>query len=131
MNSKNEPASEKIAVIRVRGNIRVGQDNKDTLSMLRLYKKNYCVVLNGTASINGMIKKVKDYVTWGEIDDETFDLLKEKRGKTKANGEMKPFFRLSPPRGGFERKGIKTAFTLGGALGYRESKINDLIKRMV
>ena len=44
---------------------------------------------------------------------------------------MKKFFRLSPPRKGFGRKGIKFAFTKGGALGYRGIKINDLIKRML
>jgi large subunit ribosomal protein L30 len=53
-------------------------------------------------------------------------MLKEKRG-----AEDQKVFRLSPPRGGFERKGIKTPFTMGGALGNRKEKINDLIKRMI
>ena len=44
---------------------------------------------------------------------------------------LKPFFRLNPPVKGFDRKGIKVPFSLGGALGYRKEKINDLIKRMV
>jgi large subunit ribosomal protein L30 len=82
-----------------------------------------------------MIKKVKDYVTYGEIDDETEKLLVEKRGEKTKDKEgkevMKKFFRLSPPRKGFGRKGIKFAFSQGGALGYRGTKINDLIKRML
>jgi large subunit ribosomal protein L30 len=39
--------------------------------------------------------------------------------------------RLHPPRGGYERKGIKISFNLGGALGYRGDKINKLISKML
>lgn len=131
MNKDNK----KIAVIMVRGLIGIDKKKRDTLVMLRLYRKNYCVVLDNTPSITGMLKKVKDYVTWGEIDDETLKLLREKREEKTKNKEgketVKPFFRLSPPRGGFERKGIKKPFNVGGALGYRRAKINELIKRMV
>ncbi len=44
---------------------------------------------------------------------------------------IKPVFRLRPPRKGFERKGIKKPFTIGGALGDRGEKINGLIERMI
>ncbi len=44
---------------------------------------------------------------------------------------LKAFFKLTPPAKGFGRKGIKRAFSLGGALGYRKEKINELIKRMI
>ena len=139
---------KKLAVIRIRGVTGIKKDIKDTLNMLCLYHNNYCVVLNN--NMLGMIRKVKDYVTWGEINDETYRLLIEKRGKEFKgretdskkkinykkfivinNKKYKKYFRLSPPRGGFERKGIKTPFTKSGALGYRKEKINDLIKRMV
>lgn len=43
---------------------------------------------------------------------------------------IKKIFRLNAPRKGFERKGIKKAFGLGGATGYRANEINALIKRM-
>lgn len=154
MNKKNktEPAKEnelkKLAVVRIRGITGIKKGIKDTLTMLCLYHNNYCVVVND--NMFGMVRKVKDYVTWGEIDDETYMLLVEKRGEefkgrlTDSKGKInykkfiivnnkkyKKYFRLSPPRGGFERKGIKTPFTIGGALGYRKEKINDLIKRMV
>lgn len=43
--------------------------------------------------------------------------------------DIKPVFRLSPPRKGYE--GIKRAYSVGGALGYRGKDINDLIKRMM
>jgi len=82
-----------------------------------------------------MVKKAKDYITYGEIDDDVLKLLIEKRGQKSKDKDgkevMKKFFRLSPPRKGFERKGIKIGFNAGGALGYRGKKINDLIKRMI
>jgi large subunit ribosomal protein L30 len=43
---------------------------------------------------------------------------------------LKPFFRLHPPKGGYKGKGIKYAYKANGALGYRGSTINDLIKQM-
>ena len=44
---------------------------------------------------------------------------------------FKSLFRLSPPRKGHERGGIKKPYAVGGALGYRGSKINELIGKMV
>ena len=43
--------------------------------------------------------------------------------------DIKPVFRLSPPRKGYE--GIKRAYSVGGALGYRGKDINELIRRMM
>ncbi len=156
--------TQKLAVLRIRGNVGVRKDIKDTLDLLRLYKKNSCIIINNSPSCIGMLKKVKDYVTWGEIDEETFLQLIKKRGrlpgskpltedylkeKTKLSYEqfakefmndkkdlkditgVKRVFRLKPPEKGFERKGIKTPFSLGGVLGYRKDRINDLIRRML
>jgi large subunit ribosomal protein L30 len=123
----------KYAVIRVRGLVRLNGKINDTMLMMHLYRKNYCVLIDKKEL--GMIKKVKDYVTYGEIDKETEALLiKEKQEKTinKEGKEVpKKFFRLCPPKKGFGRKGIKIAFSKSGALGYRGTKINDLIKRML
>jgi large subunit ribosomal protein L30 len=139
-----------LVAIRVRGLVGIRTRIEDTLKMLRLYKKNYCSVLPKNQTYAGMLKKAKDYVTWGEIDDETFNLLVEKRGE-KFNGrekdakgkikyndffvlnnkKFKKYFRLNPPRKGFGRKGIKYPYQEGGALGYRGEAINDLIKRMI
>ena len=43
---------------------------------------------------------------------------------------LKPFFRLHPPKGGFKGKGTKYAYKANGALGFRGSEIDDLIKLM-
>ena len=44
---------------------------------------------------------------------------------------MKKFFRLNSPKKGFGRRGIKRAYNKSGALGYRGTDINELVKRMV
>lgn len=138
----------KIAVIRIRGITGVDKRIRNTMDMLGLYHNNYCTIVYG--SMFNMVRKAKDYVTWGEINDDTLKMLVEKRGeeykgretdsKNKIkyknfiliNGKKyKKYFRLSPPRKGFERKGIKVPFSKGGSLGYRKEKINDLIKRMI
>jgi large subunit ribosomal protein L30 len=125
--------NDKLAVILIRGLVALDKPVKDTLFMLRLRKKHTCVILENTDSNKGMIRRVKDYVAFGEIDEDTLKELLSKRGKADPNneGKIKPFFELAPPKGGFERKGIKKGFNMGGALGNRGSKINDLIMRML
>jgi len=120
----------KIAIIRIRGGVRVNTDIIDTLDMLKLHKKNFCVIYENTPSLLGMVKKTKDYITWGEIDEDTAKLLIEKRAVKTKEG-IKPFFRLNPPKGGFERKGTKKGYSIGGALGYRGKDINKLIQKMI
>lgn len=115
--------TQKIAIILIRGLQGVTQDIKDTLRMLNIERRNVCVVVPSNRSMHGMINKIKNFVTYGEIDDETEKLL-EKKGKKK-------FYNLNSPRKGYGRKGVKKDFARGGALGYRGDKINDLIKRMI
>ena len=142
--------SKMLAAIRIRGVTQVREVVEDTLKMLRLYKKNYCCVVPNSPVYAGLLNKVKDYITWGEIDDDIFNMLVDERGeefkgretdsnkKIKYNDFMlvknkkiKKYFRLNAPRKGFGRKGIKHSYQVGGALGYRGNAINDLIKRMI
>ncbi|MEK6905231.1 MAG: uL30 family ribosomal protein [Nanoarchaeota archaeon] len=120
--------------------VKVVKPVKETLMMLNLNRKNHCVVIEDTPTYNGMLFKVKDYITWGEIDEATFAELVHKRGQlsdgrgksVEINGKKyKRHFALNPPLKGFGRKGIKTSFKVGGGLGYRGEKINDLVKRML
>jgi len=69
------------AVIRVRGSVNVKSEIKDTLKMLRLNRVNHCVLLPKTRSYSGMLQKVKDYVTWGEIKPDTLAKMIIHRGK--------------------------------------------------
>jgi len=73
--------NRRIAIVRVRGNENIKKEVVDTFKMLRLYRKNSCVIIPNTPSYLGMLKKVKDYVTWGEIDKETLKELLLKRGR--------------------------------------------------
>jgi large subunit ribosomal protein L30 len=125
----------KLVAIRIRGKVGVQKKVEDTLNMLRLKQKHVCCIVPDTPAFRGMMKKASHIVTWGLLDEETENLLVDKRGKKTTNAEgktlAKRFFRLAPPKGGFERKGIKKPYSVGGALGYRGSKINELIKRMI
>ena len=67
------------AVIRIKGLIGLKKGPKDTLSMLRLHRKMHCVLLKETESMKGMLQRAKDWITWGEIDDDTLRLLILKR----------------------------------------------------
>jgi large subunit ribosomal protein L30 len=69
------------AVVRVRGNINVRKSIRDTLTMLRLNKVNHCVIIPESAEYKGMLNKVKDYVTWGEVDKDALNYLLVSRGK--------------------------------------------------
>lgn len=123
--SKQALASGKYAAILIRGLVGVSGDVKDTLRMLNLQKKNNCSVLPNNPVTKGMLFKCKDYITYGELDAETEKELNEKRKTDKK------YYALHPPRGGFERNGIKHPFNKKGALGYRGDKINALIKKML
>ena len=114
-----------IAVIRIHGRVELRKGIVETLHRLRIRKKYSCIVLeNPTKEQLGMIKKVRDFVAYGEINKETYEELKKKRGK-----KSKLFFSLHPPRGGIDAKkhfGVKK-----GVLGDNKDKINDLIRRML
>ena len=112
-----------IAVIRVTGDVNLSERIRETFNRLKLRRKYSCIVLKPTKEQEGMIEKVRDFVAFGEINENTLKKLVEKRGK-KSNPI---FFRLHPPRGG-----IKSKFHFPrGVLGNHKDKINDLIERML
>src|SRR3989344_376963 len=131
---------KRIAVIRIKGSIGLKKEIVSTFKLLRLYKKNCCIIIENTPYYIGMLKRIRHCATWGEINQETFKSLIEKRGKLARKKSLtlqylkmkidldfdtfakeffafnknlkdipglKLFFKLSPPRNGFERKGIK------------------------
>ncbi len=146
--AEKKTGEKSFAVVQVRGTVKAKKELKEALRFLSLGRQNRCVVVPATPSYLGMLQKVKDYVTWGEIAEENFQDLVVKRGKVFQGREMDrkgkynyrfldfkgkkylPYFSLNPPRKGFERGGIKVNYQAGGALGYRGDKINDLLKRM-
>ena len=139
------------AVIRIRGLVNLKRDIKDTLAMLRLNRKMHCVLIKENDCMKGMLQKVRNWVTWGEIDDDSLKQLIKKRGRKigekklteqeaeevfkklkenqKVPEEIKPVFRLTPPSKGF-KESIKQHYPKG-ELGYRGKEINELLKRMI
>lgn len=139
-----------ICAIRIHGQVGVRKDMKETLDRLRIRKKYACVVLmKPSETYLGMIKKVDKYIAYGEINKETFEKLIEKRGqaidknkklqsakeiveglekgKKYEDFNLKPFFRLHPPRGGIKSKIMFPK----GVLGNHKSEINKLVERML
>ncbi len=93
-----------IAAIRIKGQVGIRRNIEETLFRIRLRRKYACVVLEPTKENMGMIKKLRNFISYGEITKETYEELVKKRGKKDSEGKLKPFFRLHPPRGGADTK---------------------------
>jgi len=76
------------AVIRLRGRVGVPPDIKLTLRSLRLTRKNHCVIVEATPSIEGMLKMASGYITYGEISEEALAALLEKRGRLRGDERL-------------------------------------------
>ncbi len=76
------------AVVRVRGGIRTSRGVKETVKLLRLTRQNHLVFVPEDATHKGMLQKVKDYVTWGEVDAETIAEVLAARGRVVGDGPL-------------------------------------------
>ena len=137
-----------IAAIRVRGSVNLSPNNKRTLELLKLSRPNHCVIYQNNKSVEGMLKEVDKYVTWGQVSEETLEKLVYKRGRfpgdkrvekkdakalakkltEKKETGLKNVFRLNPPSHGY--KSVLEMYPKG-ACGNRGDKINELLKRMI
>lgn len=135
-------------IIRIRGNVGLDRKIIETLKRLNLNKKYSCIFLNSTKIEEGMIKKVSDYVAFGDVDNAIVQKMLEKRGKmadkskkidaklivekiakgsTMKKEGLIPYIGLHPPRGG-----IKTKLSYPkGVLGNHRENIIKLIERML
>jgi large subunit ribosomal protein L30 len=138
---KSDMRSKLIAVVRVRGRVKVRGNIQETLDRLRLKKPNNCVVVKATDSYIGMINKANDYIAYGEIDSQILDRILKKYGiqmsaeslnsSPEKMAELKQHlpFRLRPPSRGY--RNIKFSYKDHGALGYMGKEINGLLARMI
>jgi len=70
------------AIIRIRGTVDVRPEVESTLNMLRLRRKFAASLYSSTLQgINGVLKVVENWATWGEIELDTLEELFQKRGK--------------------------------------------------
>ncbi len=137
------------AIIRISGLVEIARTVESTLSRMRLRRKYTLVLLPATPMTSLLLKKVRNFVAYGDINAETLAALLEKRAqlidkkkkvdlaevakqldkKSLQDLGIKPFFRMHPPR-----KGIDARLHFGvrkGVLGDNKDKINDLIRRML
>ncbi|MFN4133762.1 MAG: 50S ribosomal protein L30 [Candidatus Hadarchaeales archaeon] len=78
----------KFIAVRIRGGVKARGEVEDTLRMLGLTRINHCVLLDYTDSIQGMLQKAKDYITWGEAKPETVEILLKKRGRLAGDKKL-------------------------------------------
>ncbi len=94
--------------------------------------ENIILLLKKRGRVVGNRKLTDEYVK--ETGYESLEDFAEAihTGKTEFSRltNVKPVFRLHPPKKGFKGK-VKRSFVAGGVTGYRGEAINDLIKRMV
>jgi len=99
-----------------------GEIDKDVLSKL----------ISSRGKIEGDKELTANYLksntSYDSVDKLSKAILDDKF-KYKDIPNIKPIFRLSPPKKGYE--GIKRSFKNKGALGYRGKEINKLIERMI
>ncbi|MEM1657672.1 MAG: 50S ribosomal protein L30 [Candidatus Jordarchaeales archaeon] len=110
-----------LVVIRIRGDVGVRKEIRDTLKMLRLHKVNHAIIVPKTPSFQGMLQKVKDYVTWGEISKETLALLLRKRGRLEGDNPLTDEFLA-------KNLGINSIDELAGKIYNGEIKLSDVPK---
>lgn len=132
-------------VIRISGMVQIPNDVQETLYRMRLRQKYAAILLDETPENSKLLNKVRNFVAYGAIDNETLKALMVARGERLDGKEVsvktvpakaedleklgfKPFFRLHPPRGGIDGKlhfGVKK-----GVLGSNK-KINELVRKML
>lgn len=73
------------AVIRIRGRTGIKRNIADNLEYLNLTRISHAVIIPETDSYKGMLQKGKDYITWGEVSEETLEKLVSERGRLPGN----------------------------------------------
>ena len=131
-----------ICVIRISGDVKIRDEVRETFRRLGLTRKYSCIVLDKPTEVElGMLKHVKDFVAFGELDEATYKKLVEVRGKkfkeqknVKFPKDMRKVFRLHPPRGGINTKqhyALENGNVKRGVLGNHGKKINELVEKML
>jgi large subunit ribosomal protein L30 len=70
-----------VAVVRIRGHMRINHEIAETMERLNLTRANHCVVLPQNPEVQGMLQKVKDYCTFGPITAGEIETLIRTRGR--------------------------------------------------
>ena len=112
-----------LAVVRIRGEVKVSDKIENTMQMLGLKRRNMVSLVSNNETTLGMIRRIEDFVTWGEVSDDIVNKLKVKNKDNKKN-----IFNLQPPKKSL--KNVRKRYP-SGDLGYRGKEINKFIERMI
>ena len=77
-----------LAVVRIRGQMNVRKEAAHALKMFRLNRPNHCVLVKPGKEVEGMLRQIQKYVTWGEVNKETLAKLMKKRGRLPGNKRL-------------------------------------------
>ncbi len=107
-------------VIRVRGQPDVNYNIEYTMGLLGLNKVNNCAVIPENPSTKGMLQVIKDYCTWGEIDQDTLTKLLRARGKLVGDKPLDDEYLA-------ENSSFKTVEAMAQAVIDNNCKIKDIV----
>ncbi|MEM4554999.1 MAG: uL30 family ribosomal protein [Candidatus Anstonellaceae archaeon] len=139
-----------LAVVRLKGKFSLSPKVKETFKSLNLPRLYCCTLVPDTPSFRGMLAACKDFVSFGKIEKEFAAEVLSKRGlkqdgtqisqkdaqeialqldmgKSLSQLGVRPFVRLSPPKGGFGSRKQPAPF---GPVGKNEN-ISEIIGRMI
>ena len=108
------------------------QTAKDYVTWGEIDKEILSKLIKSRGKLEGDQEITDEYIKSSTSHDGIDKLSKaiiDKKFSYKEIPNVKPIFRLNPPKRGYE--GIKRSFVKGGALGYRGKEINKLIERML
>ena len=117
-----------IAIIRIRGQVKVKNQLDETFRRLRLPRKYSCIFIDEKDVIKmGMLNAIVPYVIYGTVDEKMMEKVIKARGHI-SNGEYQGFCRLCPPVGGFKKSTKMSAPK--GVLG-KNKDIAKLLEKML
>lgn len=105
---------------------------KDYVTWGEVDKDNLSKLIHARGKLAGDKEITEEYIKSATSHSNIEKLSQEiidNKFKYKDIPDVKPIFRLNPPKRGYE--GIKRSFANKGALGYRGKEINKLIGRMI
>lgn len=75
-------------VVRARSNVGVERTIRETMSYLNLTKVNHAVIIPENDQYLGMLRKAKDYITWGKADLATVQSMLSERGRMAGDAPL-------------------------------------------
>ena len=105
---------------------------KDYITWGEIDKGVLSKLMDSRGKLDGNVDITEDYVksaTPYNNFEKLSQAIMDNKFKYKDISNVKPIFRLNPPKKGYE--GIKRSFVNKGALGYRGKDINRLLERMI